>query len=106
MPTEGTITFTKAALAELLSVEPDLEQETLPSRDLTLKEVGERYGRSPSTIRDWVRAGKLEAYRFNGKENRITPEALAKFERDQRGEGLGEWRKVRKERQSKTGIPV
>lgn len=106
LPSEGTVTFTKPALAELLALEPDLEKATLPSRDLTLKEVGERYGRSASTIRDWVRESKLEAYVFNGREKRVTPEALAKFERDQREDGLGDWRNVRKERQSRTGVPV
>jgi excisionase family DNA binding protein len=91
---------------ELLALEPDLEQETLPSRDLTLKEVGERYGRSPSTVRDWVREGKLEAYRFNNREYRVSPDAIAKFDRDQRGDGLGDWRKTRREREARKRVPV
>jgi excisionase family DNA binding protein len=106
LPAEGTVTFTKSALAELLALEPDLEQATLPTRDLTMKEVGERYGRSASTIRDWVRERKLEAYVFNGREKRVTPEALAKFERDQRRDGLGDWRKIRNAKEVEEGLPV
>ena len=106
LPTEGTVTFTKSALAELLALEPDLDQATLPSRDLTMKEVGERYGRSPSTIRDWVREGKLEAYTFNGREKRVTLEALAEFERDQRRGDIGAWRKIRKAKEVDTRSPV
>jgi hypothetical protein len=30
-------------------------------------------------VRDWIKSGRLKAYRF-GNENRITPAALAEFE--------------------------
>ena len=78
-----------------------------PSADLTVEQVAERFGRSPGTVRDWIRAGKLRAYPFNGKEYRVTPAALEEFHQAQR-EGkqepakqqskpvdLGGWRRVR-----------
>lgn len=74
--------------------------------DYTVKEVAQRHNRSGQTVRDWIKSGQLEAYRFNGREYRVTPEALAEFERQQRGGhlrsggptdeavDLGAWRKV------------
>lgn len=54
--------------------------------DLTVKEVGKFFDRSPTTIRAWIRTGRLEAYHFRGNEYRITPAALEDF-RDQERDG-------------------
>ena len=52
--------------------------------DLTVKEVAEMYGRAPSTVTEWIRAGELRAYTMNGREYRIPPSALEEFRRKQR----------------------
>ena len=53
-------------------------------QDLTVEEVGKFFHRSPITIRTWIRAGRLEAYHFRGKEYRITRAALEDFQDQQR----------------------
>ena len=52
--------------------------------DLTVGEVAKFFGRSPSTIRAWIRAGRLEAYHFRGNEYRITHSALERFQNQER----------------------
>ena len=52
--------------------------------DLTVEDVAELFGRSPTTVRTWIREGRLEAYRF-GREYRITRRALAEFQQRERG---------------------
>ena len=47
---------------------------------LTVEEVGKLFGRSPATIRAWIRAGRLDAYHFRGNEYRITRAALEEFQ--------------------------
>ena len=111
LTTDGTVTFTRNSLSELLGEAPagDVQHATHPA-DLTVEQVAERFGRSPNTVRDWIRAGKLRAYPFNGKEYRVTPPALAEFiQAQQEGKeagkraitrqskpvDLGGWRRVR-----------
>ncbi len=54
--------------------------------DLTVEQVAEKLGRAPSTVRDWIRAGRLRAYKMMGREYRITPAALEEFiESERRG---------------------
>jgi excisionase family DNA binding protein len=60
----------------------ELERDAPPSPaagDLTVEQVGERLGRRPGTVRDWIRAGKLRAYKLRGREYRITEQALGEF---------------------------
>jgi len=52
--------------------------------DLTVAEVGKLFNRSPATIRAWIRAGRLEAYPFRGREYRITHAALEEFQGQER----------------------
>ena len=52
--------------------------------DLTVEEVGKFFDRSPTTIRTWIRAGRLEAYLFRGNEYRITHAALEEFQVQER----------------------
>ena len=52
--------------------------------DLTVAEVGKFFDRSPATIRAWIRAGRLEAYHFRGREYRITHAALEEFQGQER----------------------
>ena len=52
--------------------------------DLTVAEVGKFFGRSPATIRTWIRAGRIGAYRFRGSEYRITRAAIEEFQVQER----------------------
>ncbi len=60
------------------------------------------YGKSPQTVRRWIGKGFLGAYRFQGREWRVTPESLQKFIDEQRQPlkpkivrpELGTWRKA------------
>ena len=62
------------------------------------------FDRSPQTVRDWIRSGKLHAYRFNEREYRIPAAALREFKEGHRngvslsdhGEvaDLGAWRDI------------
>jgi len=56
-----------------------------PLTDLIVPQVATQLGRSPGTVRAWIRSRKLEAY-WLGKEYRITRSALATF-RDRRQQG-------------------
>ena len=96
LPANGTISLTKADLLELVEGEPlaGMTQATIPDGDLNLHQVAGRYGRSPSTVRDWVRTGRLRAYKLNGREWRVTPSAIAAFEANQRRGNIGDWRHV------------
>ncbi len=53
-------------------------------QDLTAKEVGELFDRSPATIRTWIRAERLEAYLFRDNEYRITHAAVEEFQAQER----------------------
>lgn len=66
-----------SGLAELLEIDPE------PLSDLTVEDVAEIVSRAPSTVRGWCADGKLRAYRFNGREWRITRDALREFHRGQ-----------------------
>ena len=52
--------------------------------DLTVEEAGKFFGRSPATIRAWIREGRLDAYHFRGNEYRITRAALEEFQGQER----------------------
>ena len=55
--------------------------------DLTCREAGLVLGRAPSTVRSWLEAGELEGYRQRGREWRVTPAALQRFQERQRSGG-------------------
>jgi len=52
--------------------------------DLTVEGVRKLFDRSPVTIRAWIRAGRLDAYHFQGNEYRITRAALEEFQGQER----------------------
>jgi excisionase family DNA binding protein len=93
LPDGGTITLTKSALMNLLDLKDgdDLDAQA----DLTLQQTADRFGRSPSTVRDWIRSGAIDAYKLNRREWRITHGALADFERKQRQGNLAAWRQMK-----------
>jgi len=73
--------------------------------DLTVTDLAQRFRRHPSTIRQWLEAGRLEGYKLFGREWRVPLAAVAAFQDQQRhGErrssptrgapSLADWRKV------------
>lgn len=65
--------------------------------DLTVEEVAERMHRKPSTIRGWLSAGTLRGYKLQGRDWRVSQEALREFVQAQRDAAtrMGESRSVR-----------
>lgn len=55
-----------------------------PNGDLTVREISERFGRAPSTIRSWLEQGLLRGYRLRGREWRVPPASIAEFEERER----------------------
>lgn len=53
--------------------------------DLTVAQVAEMFGRSPQTVRGWIRQGELEAYQLNNREYRVTRAALQGYQERARG---------------------
>ncbi len=79
MPDGALTTLPVEALKGWLS-----ENRSGLDHDLTVEEVAKFFDRSPSTIRAWIRAGRLEAYHFRGNEYRITHAALEEFQEQER----------------------
>ena len=78
LPCGASVTIGREELLEAL--------ETLDAsrRDLSVVEVGERLGRSPSTVRSWLYQGVLRGYKLRGRQWRVPPAAISKFERRER----------------------
>jgi hypothetical protein len=55
-----------------------------PQADLSTADIATMFGKSPQTVRDWIGNELLDAYRFQGREWRVTPENLQKFVAQQR----------------------
>jgi excisionase family DNA binding protein len=82
--------------------------------DLTVTDLAQRFGRHPSTIRQWLESGQLEGYKLLGREWRVPAVAVAAFQDRQRqaqerraspGRGtpsLADWRKSR---DTQRGLP-
>ncbi len=107
LPEQASVTLPVLLVKEWLEMEADD-----PLADLTVADVALQLGRSPGTVRDWIRRGELEAYQL-GKEYRVTRPALTTFCQQQRNgpqisersaaapsrrPDLGAWRKLRKRR--------
>ncbi len=75
IPDGGSVTLPVAWLRERLE---GAEEDVVV--DLTVEQVSEKLGRSPSTVRNWLGAGEIPgAYRLKGREWRIPPAALERF---------------------------
>ena len=84
VPDGGSVSLPVECLrAWLAGSEGDLE------RDMTVANIAELFHRSPVTVRAWIRAGRLRAYRFRGREYRVSSSALEAFvaqERERSGD--------------------
>lgn len=99
----GSLVPAEWVLAELAREQGGEAHPRPAGADLTVEQVAERMDRRPGTVRNWIRAGDLDAYLFRGKEYRVTEQALARFVQQQRGgqqketateeADLGAWRK-------------
>ena len=98
---DSAVTFTRADLVDLL--EDDPEEKVVGSMpDLTAKEVAERTGRAPSTVRSWLCSGALTGYKLNNRDWRVPRAALRGYleaQATQSSETPGDvditaWRKV------------
>ncbi len=107
LPDQASVTLPVFLVKEWLEIDGDD-----PLADLTVAAVAEQLGRSPGTVRDWIRRGELDAYQL-GKEYRITRVALTNFRARQtngprkpqpleatpsRPSDLSAWRRLRKRR--------
>ncbi len=80
LPDGASISLPVKWVRDLLATSaPELEQ------DLTVGEVAQFFGRSPVTVRAWIRDGHLKAYHFKGREYRVTASALEAFIARERG---------------------
>ena len=84
MPPDGAVTLPVAFLSRLIEAET---AESGMGRLLTLEEVGDTVGRSPSTVRTWLNTGQLDGFKLNARSWRIRESALRSFiERQESGE--------------------
>lgn len=84
LPDDGSVSFTRDDLLAMLAAACEPSEAMELTVDLTVAEVARLLGRAPGTVRGWCASGDLEgAYRFNGREWRIPPEAVALLQRKQ-----------------------
>jgi hypothetical protein len=91
LPPGATVHLSLDWLSEAVSGTADAPVPSvtaLPPVDLTCAEVGQRLGRAASTIRSYCEVGTLVgAYRWKGRQWRIPPACLARFEEEMRESG-------------------
>ena len=80
LPSDGAaVTLTRADLLALLEGEGQGELHPENGRDLTVSEVAEEMGRSPSTVRGWLIAGDLRGFKLNNRDWRVPRSALREY---------------------------
>ena len=85
LPPGGSLTITRDALLGLAAGERCGSEHAVASPDLTVAELGERFHRSPSTIRGWCEHGRFEgAYKLHGRDWRVPQLAVEAFLAQQR----------------------
>jgi excisionase family DNA binding protein len=103
LPSGCSLTITRDALLGLASAESCGSEHAVAPPDLTVAELGGRFHRSRSTIRDWCEHGRFEgAYKLNGRDWRIPQAAVDVFLARQRRQPqeplvrLSAWRATRR----------
>ena len=80
LPDDATVTLTVRQLKEMLgpsfAVDRTDERSTLP---MTVEQVAEAVGKSPSTVRGWLSSGELEGFKLESGAWRCRSEALDAF---------------------------
>ncbi len=104
LPETGSVILTRADLLELAEADESKDASAESLADFTVAQVAEMFERSPQTVRDWIKAGRLRGYRLNDREYRITASALREFQEEQRNGAshgdraeeadLGAWRDI------------
>lgn len=93
LPAGASVTLQRETLEDWLE-----EAESKRTEDgnriapLTVQEVAEELGRSPSCIRGWLGSGELDGFKLNGREWRVPREAVREFmdrQRDEAGPARG-----------------
>jgi len=83
--------YTKSVITSVVTVDSLRgwlnENGTGIEHDLTVDDVATFFGRSPVTVRAWIRGGRLRAYQFRGREYRVPESALEEFQERERNEG-------------------
>lgn len=69
--------------------------------DLTVDEVAQALGRTPSSVRSWLRSGEVLGYKLRGREWRIRREDLRAFLDDQATE-----KRAHRDRPNRRGEPA
>lgn len=111
LPAGAAVPVPREQLLELLEATPAPGTTGAAGlADLTLGQLAARFGRSPSTVRGWLEAGQLPgAYKLQGRSWRVPEVAVQAFlgvqrgeadpalpvQRLQRGQSIGDWRKLR-----------
>jgi len=67
---------------------------TGPQEELRVEDIAADLGRSPSTVREWLRTGELRGYKFRDREWRIPWDSYEEFKA--RMMGLGGWKHERR----------
>jgi len=99
LPPGGSLTLTRDGLLGLAAADDGQTAHDAPQADFTVAELGARFHRAASTVRQWCERGRFEgAYKLNGRDWRIPPAGVDAFLAEQRGEHtvtpLGSWRVV------------
>jgi len=101
LPPGGSLTLTRDGLLGLAAADDGQTAHDAPQADFTVAELGARFHRAASTVRQWCERGRFEgAYKLNGRDWRIPPAGVDAFLAEQRGESrvrrLDAWRAVRR----------
>jgi excisionase family DNA binding protein len=95
LPSGAAVTLPRDELARWIDAgDPE------PLADLTVPEAAEIVNRKPSTVRAWCQSGDLRAYKLQGREYRITRDALREFQDRQStpamagNDDLSSWREL------------
>jgi len=76
---DASVTLSRLDLKRMVGADCEAPIRLMP-KDLSVREVAEEIGRAPSTVRDWLAAGKLVgAYKLNDRDWRVPRLALDEF---------------------------
>lgn len=100
LPPGAAVMVSREDLLDAFGAATGAPDEASMPRDYTVADLAEIFGRSESTIRAWLEAGRLpNAYKLRGREWRVPRASVQSFlERERkrfRGDmDLGAWRKL------------